>query len=234
MKQVNVIRHLAFEDLGCFADEFAARGLPVRYFDAGRDDLEGLGVDDDLLVILGGPISANDNAWFDFIDVELTLLAGRIAGNKPTLGICLGSQLIARAAGAKVYPGAAKEIGWAPVMLEAADDSNPLNPLADNGGMVLHWHGETFDLPTGAERLASSAITPNQAFRLGRAILGLQFHLEVTGAGLESWYIGHIGEIMATDGVSVNTLREQAARHAEAAAAAGRSCLGRWLDTITP
>ncbi len=223
MKQVNVIRHLAFEDLGCFADVLAQQGFEVRYFEAGVDDLAALQADsDDWLVILGGPISANDVDDFPFLQTEIELLRKRIEQDKPTLGICLGAQLMARAMGQAVYPGKAKEIGWMPVTLTDAGNASPLAALESCNNVVLHWHGETFDLPDEAVLLASTDIAVNQAFRIGDNIYGLQFHLEATPQGMERWFIGHIGEIEQTEGVSVKQLRADTARHADQTEAAGR------------
>jgi GMP synthase (glutamine-hydrolysing) len=97
---------------------------------------------------------------------------------------------------------------------------------------VLHWHGDTFDLPAGAERLASTALYPNQAFAWGPAALGLQFHPEVTAPALEHWLIGHAGEIARTEGVSVARLRADAARHADRLCLAATRVFSGWLDQI--
>lgn len=230
MKRVNVIRHLAFEDLGCFADVLAQQGFEVAYFEAGVDDLAVLQADSEaLLVILGGPISANDVGDFPFLQTEIELLRQRIEQDKPTLGICLGAQLMARAMGQAVYPGKAKEIGWMPVELTDAGNASPLAALESCNKVVLHWHGETFDLPDEAVLLASTDIATNQAFRVGNNIYGLQFHLEATAAGMERWFIGHIGEIAQTEGVSVKQLRADTARHAAHTEAAGRLFLQDWL-----
>ncbi len=223
MKQVNVIRHLAFEDLGCFADVLAQQGFAVNYYEAGVDDLAALQADsDDWLIILGGPISANDVDDFPFLKTEIALLRERIRLDKPTLGICLGAQLMARATGQAVYPGKAKEIGWMPVVLTDAGNASPLAALESCNNVVLHWHGETFDLPDEAVLLASTDIAVNQAFRIGDNIYGLQFHLEATPQGMERWFIGHIGEIEQTEGVSVKQLRADTARYAKQTEAAGR------------
>lgn len=232
MKKVNVIRHLAFEDLDGFEQVFADAGLPVQYYEAGVDDLSVLGVDDDLLVVLGGPISANQVDEFPFLQTEIDLLKARVSQDKPVLGICLGAQLIARAAGAAVYPGN-KEIGWSSLQITDAGKDSPLAAIEQSACMVLHWHGETFDLPKGARLLASTDANLNQAFSLGNRVMGLQFHMEVSEAGLQRWYIGHIAEIENTNGVSVDLLRQQAADFAAPAANSGRDFLKLWLRSLT-
>jgi GMP synthase (glutamine-hydrolysing) len=136
---------------------------------------------------------------------------------------------MARALGARVYPAGLKEIGWAPLDLTAAGRDSCLGRLAP-GTPVLHWHGDTFDLPAGAVHLAATPPCRNQAFGWERHGLALQFHLETTARGLERWYVGHAAEIAATPGVSVPELRAQAARHAAALLPQARACLAAWLD----
>ena len=238
VKTVNVIRHLAFEDLGSFSSVLQANDYHINYIEAADyaltpDDLSQLdALSDDLLIILGGPISVNDAGLFAFIHAEIALLKRRLAADKPTLGICLGAQLIASALGAKVYPGAEKEIGWFDLHLTAAGEQSALRYLAAKHCRVLHWHGETFDLPEAAKLLASSEKYPRQAFSYGKNILALQFHPEVTQHGLERWFIGHIGEIMGTDGVSVMQLREDTHRYANQLEVQGELFFNSWLNQV--
>lgn len=236
MKRVIAIRHLAFEDMGCFAEVLQQRGIELVYVDAARDDIAAITPgDDDPLVILGGPISVNDTADYPFLEQELGLLRQRLALDKPTLGICLGAQLMARALGAEVYPGPEKEIGWAPLQLSAAGLQSALRVLQQTGptaAHVLHWHGETFDLPAAATLLASTEHYIHQAFACGRHSLALQFHIEATASGLENWYVGHATEIAQTPGLSVPGLRAQAQLHAATTAALGRRFFAAWLDAI--
>jgi GMP synthase (glutamine-hydrolysing) len=224
------IRHVAFEDLGILEPLLRSRGFAVEYREAGVDDLDTVG-DPDLLVVLGGPIGAYEEALYPFLRDELALIARRLGRGGATLGICLGAQLMARALGARVYPGRAKEIGWSPLMLSDAGKDSCLRHFT--GGAVLHWHGDTFDLPDGAIRLASTEITANQAFSWGRGrALGLQFHGEAMPAGLERWFIGHACEIAATPGVSVPELRAATRIHGEATARNGAACFTAWLDSL--
>jgi GMP synthase (glutamine-hydrolysing) len=224
-----VIRHVAFEDLGSFGPLLERQGYAIHYADAGYDEL--VDSNSDLLIVLGGPIGANDDADYPFIRDELRLIERRAQANKPVLGICLGSQLIARALGAKVYRAKAKEIGYKPLQLTDAGQQSCLAPLA--GTPVFHWHGDTFDLPAGARHLASTDICPHQAFAWGNddSVLALQFHPEVTARGLERWYIGHTGELAAV-GLSIPQLRADAARHNPALEASAGDVVPRWLATI--
>lgn len=227
------IRHVAFEDLGLLGPLLADRGLAVQTLEAGVDDLAATDpLADDLLVVLGGPIGAMDDAVYPWLADELRLIARRLAAGRPTLGLCLGAQLMARALGAACYPAAAKEIGWAPVQLTAAGEASCLAPLGEDDTAVLHWHGDTFDLPDGATRLAATEVCPNQAFSYGDTALALQFHAEAHGAALERWFIGHTVEIAATPGVTVPKLRADTRRCSPTMAVRGRRCFESWLESV--
>jgi GMP synthase (glutamine-hydrolysing) len=219
---------VAFEDLGLLAPLLATRGHHVSYVDMPTADLDAVDVlSPDLLVVLGGPIGVYENDRYPFVDRELDWLASRIAARRPLLGICLGSQLIAKALGARVYPSGVKEIGWAPVTLTPAGAASCLAHLANTP--VLHWHGDTFDLPDGAVHLASTPVCRHQAFAYGEHTLALQFHAEAAGRALEAWFVGHTCEIAATAGLSVNALRAATLRHSPLLAERGRACFSEWL-----
>src|SRR5690606_17252890 len=193
MKTAIAIRHLHFEDLGTLEPLLRERGYAVRHVDATVDDLAALDAQaPDMLAILGGPIGAYDEAAYPFLEAELDLVRRRLATRRPLLGICLGAQLIARALGARVYPLGVKEIGFGPLDLSPAGRSSLLSVLADVP--VLHWHGDQFDIPPGAARLAGTEVGTNQAFAIGAWVLGLQFHLEVDMGRIERWLVGHACE----------------------------------------
>lgn len=230
MGTVLALFHVAFEDLGSFGPILEGRGHRVTYraAPAGLDGLDAL--DADLLVVLGGPIGVYEDEAYPFLRAEIAAVERRLAAGRPTLGLCLGSQIMARSLGARVYPGRTKEIGWSPLELTEAGRRSCLASLG-SGIAVLHWHGDTFDLPEGAIRLASTPLYENQAFAWGGAALGLQFHPEATEDALDHWLVGHAAEL-AQAGLNVPALREETKRHAPALRGRARLCLETWLDPL--
>jgi len=230
VKTAVAIRHVPFEGLGSFAPVLSERGYKLRYLEAATDNMAPIISDPpDILVVLGGPIGAYEQGNYPFLMLEQEIIKHRIAADLPTVGLCLGAQIIAAAAGAQVFPGSQKEIGWGPLSLTGLGEASCLAPI--EGVPVLHWHGDTFNLPDGAELLASTKICRNQAFQMGPC-LGLQFHPEVTARGLEAWFVGHAAEINATEGVSVENLRADTERYAPELEEVGPKVLESWLDEV--
>ncbi len=222
------LRHVGFEGLGVLADLLPEYGFATRICEVGIEDVPEAEIAScDLLIVLGGPIGVYETESYPFLAPQMAAIGRRLAEKKPTLGICLGAQMMAASLGARVGPGPAKEIGYAPVQLTPGGLASLLAPLA--GEMVLHWHGDNFGMPRGAARLAFTDACPNQAFVLDSYGLGLQFHIEVEPDRLESWLIGHAVELSKA-GVRPNSLRKQAAQYGEATAAAGRKIFRAWLD----
>lgn len=230
-KTALAIRHIHFEDLGVFAGVLGEAGYQIRYHEVGLDRFEDIEPQAaDLLIVLGGPIGVYETDAYPFIEDELRLLKARLAEDLPTLGICLGAQLIASALGARVAPMGHKEIGFSALALSDAGRAGPLGRLENV--RVLHWHGDAFEIPTRAQGLASTSLCATQAFALGPNILGLQFHPEVgTGSGIERWLVGHAAEL-AHAGIDPRTLREEAAAAAPALREAARLMLTDWLKGL--
>ena len=226
MKNAIAIRHVAFEDAGTLEPVLKDRGIALRYLEAGVDDL-GPAKDTDLLVVLGGPIGIYEIDRYPFIKNELAIIEAAVKKGVPVIGICLGCQALAAVLAARVYPGKQKELGWDEMKLTAEGKSSPLGAI--EGVRVLNWHGDTFDLPVGATRLASTAITPNQAFTYGAKVLALQFHVELSERDLEKWLIGHTLEL-ATSKIDLGKLRAETARYGPGANAASQRLFNDWLD----
>jgi GMP synthase (glutamine-hydrolysing) len=230
MRNALVIRHVAFEDLGTLAPALGRQGYRIRYVEPGA--LGGVAVlQPRLLLVLGGPIGACDDARYPWLAEEAALLKQRIEAGRPTLGICLGAQLIARALGARVYAAQRREIGYGPVELTPAGRGSALRHLDSPATPVLHWHGDTFDLPERAALLASTEVCANQAFSIGERILGLQFHPEFEGAALERWLVGHTVEL-GLAGVDPNSLRDQARRFGPALERRAARLWDQWLEGL--
>ncbi len=176
--RAHYLQHVPFEGLGSIAAWLNSAGYEItntQFFESPHlPDLDEV----DFLIAMGGPMSANDEGAFHWLAQEKEFIRCCIRAGKPTLGICLGAQLIASAMGARIYRNHTKEIGWFPVQAVATGGTS--NFKFPSTVEAFHWHGETFDLPPGAVRLAESEGCENQAFQLGRSVVGLQFHLETT------------------------------------------------------
>jgi len=227
--KVVAIQHLAFEDLGSFEAVLREQDMDITHLQAGVDDVSQALAQADIAVVLGGPIGVYETDAYPFLLDEIEALRLRMLARKPTLGICLGSQLMAQAFGGRVYPGGQKEIGWGELTLSESGRRSPLQHL--QGAAVLHWHGDTFELPPDAELLASSPLYPNQAFRIGSNLLALQCHPEAQARTFERWLIGHAGEL-ASVRLDVPTLRAQAQRLAPTLERAGQAMLRDWLGNL--
>ena len=226
MKRAAAITHVAFEDAGLLAPILAERGLALETYPAW--DMPDTVLEAPLLILLGGPISVNDTANYPFLEREIAIARSRLATGQPTLGICLGAQIMARAIGGSVAPGPAKEIGWAPLELTAAGRASAL--VALDGIPVLHWHGELCHLPPRINSLASTSVCATQGFAPAPRALALQFHAEAGAEGIEPWLVGHTGEIAAAPGVSIAGLRADTALHGVRLAVAARKMFHRWLS----
>jgi GMP synthase (glutamine-hydrolysing) len=226
------IRHVPHEGLGALAQPLAEAGFDVRYHDAwtSPDPAASGALDAGLLVVLGGPMGVPEADRYPFLRHEIDVLKKRLAADRPTLGICLGAQLIAAASGARVFSGDRFEIGYLPVTLSPEGRNSCLAPLAD-APRVLHWHGDTYELPSGATRLASSALYREQAYSIGKRVLALQFHPEVDAAMLETWIDAGEHEIARGD-ADAAALRAQARELETSIAPKAHALLGAWLDDV--
>ena len=208
------------------------RGLRIRTLNAPRTDLSAIDpLRPDLLVVMGGPVGVYQHAEYPFLATERAILARRLAADKPTIGICLGAQLIIAALGGNVYPGKnGKELGWHKLHVNAAGRETPLRHLDAKHTNMFHWHGDTFDLPAGATLLASSDKYENQVFQTGENGLGLQCHPEVRHGQLQEWFVKFTGEITGDNPVvPIATLRADTAAHIAALNRQAALFFNEWL-----
>lgn len=231
VKTAIAIRHVHFEDLGTFEAVLAAEGYRIHYHDIGTNELWTLNpLSPDLLIILGAPIGTYEEDTYPYLVEEREILKQRLAAGFPTIGICLGAQQIAATLGAEVKPSGSKEIGFSLLTLSQEGTKSPLRHL--EGVPVLHWHGDILELPQGALHLASTPLCKNQAFMIGKKILGLQFHPEVDAcAGIERWLTGHAVELSLAK-IDPRKLREDAVKNGAELREASRRMLAEWLKEI--
>jgi GMP synthase (glutamine-hydrolysing) len=222
-----VIQHSPLAHLGGFAAVLADRGWQVRIVEA--PGLAGLTDDADLVIVLGGDEAVYEQDAHPYLATEVEFLRRRLEAERPTLGVCLGAQLMAEALGGRVSRGKSDVIGFRRVDLTDAGKDSPLRHLA--GVPLMQWHGDSFRLPAGATRLASSAEYSNEAFRMGDYALAVQFHPELIGAMYEQWIADGAGELAAL-AIDPDDLRAQRDEHAAAMEVAAAAMLGEWLDTL--
>ncbi len=230
MKPVRIFRHVECEGPGTLTGLLEQQQIPWQLvrIDQGepvprqRDDVSGL-------IFMGGGMSVNDP--FDWIADELALIDSALQQELPVLGICLGSQLLARALGARVAPGTGMEIGWHPVSRVAGD--NPFLRGLPASFTAFHWHGETFEIPDGARLLLRSDCYAHQAFAIGNS-LGLQFHVEMTAEMVRDWVQRFEAEFRKPD-PCIQPRAELLARTETACAALqdhAAQLLGNWLQGL--
>ena len=181
--RAHYFQHVPFEGLGSIESWLEKTGYEItstRFYESAElPDLKKI----DFLIVMGGPMSVNEEDSFPWLVAEKQFIRDAIHNGKAVLGICLGAQLIASALGARVCRNPVKEIGWFPIYGIATNDKSIFE--FPESIKVFHWHGETFDLPSGATRLAKSDACENQSFQVGQSVIGLQFHLETTPAAAQ-------------------------------------------------
>ena len=233
--RVAVIENMRNTGLGALATALDEAGAEIEWFRVWQDGILPVGISDhDALVVLGGEQSALDDETYPYLP-ELVRLARRFGdADKAVLGICLGSQILARAYGADNILGAAREFGWHRIGVTGEGRADPLLSGLGDEFTIFEWHADTFSLPEGTVRLASSPVAENQAFRIGRAVYGTQFHFEADITVVEEWKADFPETIERIAPGWLENYAELAARHAGAADAAGLAIARAWVSLIEP
>jgi GMP synthase (glutamine-hydrolysing) len=225
-----VLRHLDIAHLGNLEPVLLSRGYEVEYVDVAEVDVSAVDpASADLVVVLGGDMGVYESEEFPYLRREVDLLAARLGSARPTLGICLGAQLMAEALGGSVTKGPTVEIGFREVVVTDAGRVSPVRHVA--GVPMMEWHGDTFELPVGALRLAGSDAYENEAWSIGDTVFAVQFHPELTGSMYEEWIASGLEELDEL-GVSADDLRAEALQHGAAMEAASIAMFGEWLDGL--
>jgi GMP synthase (glutamine-hydrolysing) len=231
-----VLQHIACEPPGVYEDVLLERGASIHRVELDKGDLLPDWRDFDLIVAMGGPMSVNDEREHPWLVDEKRLIREAVTAGAGFWGACLGVQLLASSLGARVHAGATPEVGVLPVTLTDEGAADAVLSGLPRELPTLQWHGDTFDLPDGAVRLAGSPAYPNQAFRWGRAAYGVQFHLEVTGGMAREWaqvpaYVDSLERTLGPGSA------EQLFADFDAASATmqdhARAMFERWVDVAT-
>lgn len=230
MRRVLVVQHADVEQAGLIGDVLRQRGVATTLVSPAEPLPAGAERDASGVVVLGGPMGVYEADRHPRLRDEMAMLERAVATDKPVLGICLGSQLLAAALGARVYRGPRKELGWFDVTMRPAARDDALMGAAPPRFAALHWHGDVFDLPAGATDLASSEQTAHQAFARGRA-WGLLFHLEASPAQVSAMARAFPDELSEAD-TSSEALMIATRRFAADAARVGAAIFDRWVDLL--
>lgn len=231
MKTALIVRHVPREGAAGYLQPIEAAGYHIDRVDVASPDFAGVDLcEPDLLIMMGGPMGVYEADVHPWIPVQIDKLAARLDRDRPTLGVCLGSQMIAAALGAPVYPGGRMELGFAPVTVNEAGATSPLRHV--DGVPLLHWHSDTFDLPDGVDLLASTDLYAHQAFRRGPNLLALQFHAEMGEDPRFDEWLTHFWADLDIAGQCGIALRQAHDDHGPGAVAAGRAMIGEWLAGV--
>jgi len=231
MPDVLILQHVRPEPPGTVADALDDRGVSYRTVKIFCDDPVPDHFDADGLVVMGGPMGVGDVDDRAHLSQEIALIEEALRDERPVLGVCLGSQLLAHALGAEVRPAPTKEIGWDPVTLVDAAADDPLFQHVDHPFTAFHWHGDVFSLPDGAVRLARTPQTKLQAFRHGETAYGLLFHLEATPKTV-AWMTTAFQDELKEEGLDGATIRRAAMTHEQALRDTAQTVFGRWADLL--
>lgn len=233
IRTATIFRHVLDNGPATIGDVLRERDVEINFIDTFSDSIDHFDpLAPDLLVVLGGAPGVYQEDDYPFLKQERAILQKRLAADRPTLGICLGAQLMASALGARVFIGTqGAEVGWGTIQLSEAGKDSALRCMSDDFTRVMQWHGDTFDLPQGAVLLASSPQYYNQAFQWGRNGLGLQCHIEVTRKIVHAWGVNAAQNVL--DGsLDLKKLHDETDQYADIMQQQAQIFLHDWLDRV--
>lgn len=232
MKKIIVLQHIGCETPGILEGILSSRGFSLSLVRSDQNHPIPKKIEDAAgLIVMGGPMGVNEDEQYPFLRAEIRLIQDAVKSQKPVLGICLGSQLLAAALGARVHKGKKKEIGWHPVRLIGEGLQDPLWKGNSGTFVPLHWHGDVFDLPQDAAPLASSELTRYQAFRYGKNAYGFLFHMEVTEKMIQEWVRKFSGEL-TMEGIDGKQILKKSAEYLPWIHSTGGTVFSRWADLL--
>ncbi len=225
-----ILQHDPSIHLGNIGPVLVEHGYELRIVDASTEDVSAIDpAEADLVVVLGGEMGAYQTDEFPFLQAEQDLLRARLDAERPTLGVCLGAQLMAGALGQRVYRGDTMQIGYRRVEPTEAGVDSPIRHF--DGVPVVEWHGDTFELPEQATLLASSSDYSNEAFAIGDYALAVQFHPEVTDEMHETWVADGYNELDEL-AIDPEALRRDRELHSARMQEASRAAFSEWLSSL--
>lgn len=228
-KKVLALQHVEIETPGIILDLMKSKGIEYDCINLSEHS-NGYNLSSyDALIIMGGPMSVNDKEHYTFIETEINLVKNYIKNDKPILGICLGSQIIASALGGKISKNPRNELGWHNVTLSTSEGS--LFNDVDKQFLAFHWHGDVFSLPNNCRKLAFSEMTESQAFNYGQKCYGLLFHLEITSDIVKNIVIKFKSDLI-TESLKDNDILENLEHNVELVNNTGRLVFNQWLSLI--
>ncbi len=233
MMKAVIFQHMASGGPGSLLDSFKVQGIECQIIHTVHEDLSHFdALSPDILLVMGGAPGVYQADQYPFLKDEQRILEKRLAADKPTIGICLGAQLMAAALGARVYKGEqGSEIGWFDLSLTPEGMASPASSFANT--KIMQWHGDTFELPKDVTLLASSVKYPHQIFKYGKNAVAFQGHIEVTAQSLADWFVEDAGTLLRHEGL-LEKLRHDTAQHAKSMTNAAQSFMDDWLETVLP
>jgi GMP synthase (glutamine-hydrolysing) len=234
-KKVTVFKHSSSDGARLLRIILEEKGFDVQSLVTPSENINDFdALSPDLLIVMGGSPGVYQAEHYPFLQQEIRILEKRLQADLPTIGVCLGSQMMAKALGAEVYKGSqGKELAWHPLTLLEAGKNHPVRHLCAPHTSMFHWHGDTFDLPQGATLLASSEKYKHQIYTHGKNALALQCHTELRLQDIQEWLVTHVDDVVGSRAtISIEEARKQTAENIDTLNRQTRLFMNEWLEQV--